>query len=59
MIGVCKLRIAELDELDREIFSPKFHDFGQAAKGLRNVHRTILTSSIEKFVDRSKNLTVQ
>lgn len=56
MIGVCKLRIAELDELDREPITTKFCDFGQAAKGLRDVHRTILTSSIEKFVERSKKL---
>ena len=52
LIAVCKKRRKELDDLDQESVPFQFRGFGQAAKGLRQIHRDIIDTSIEKFTQR-------
>ena len=52
--SLCKKRIKELDILDAQFAPAEFVYFCQAAHGLRQVHRSILDTSIVKYAERHK-----
>ena len=51
-VSICRQKIKELDRLEKIEVNDNFYDFWCSAKRLRDIHRSILQTSIDVYTKR-------